>query len=115
MMLPLVRRQALWLALRSLRSHRQRAVAVFTGAHLVVWVAFGAIAIALLGPVRGASWADAVALAAAAVWQRAAPRRRLLAVEPRSGRPLGAAHGRSRTGRVAERWPARAASARAGR
>jgi len=26
MMLPLVRRQARWLALRSLRSHRQRAV-----------------------------------------------------------------------------------------
>jgi len=78
MMLPLVRRQARWLALRSLRSHRQRAVAVFTGAHLVVWVAFGAIAIALLEAVRGASWADAVALAAAAVWQRAGPRRRLL-------------------------------------
>jgi len=78
MMLPLVRRQARWLALRSLRSHRQWAVAMFAGAYLVVWVAFGAIAIALLEPVRGAPFAVAVALAAAAVWQCAGPRRRLL-------------------------------------
>ncbi len=78
MMLPLVRKQARWLAFRSLRARRRHAVAVFTGAFLAVWVAAGALAIALLEPVRGEIAAVAVALAVAAWWQRAPARRRLL-------------------------------------
>jgi len=101
MMLPLVRRQARWLALRSLRSHRQRAVAVFPGAHLVVWVAFGAIAIALLGPVWRVVGRCRRARGGGGVAARRPAAQAAFAVAPRSGRPLGAAHGRSRTGRVA--------------
>jgi len=78
MMLPLVREQARWLALRSLRRHHRRVVVAFTGAYLAPWVALGAIAIAALAPVRGEAWAVALALAAAAVWQCAPARRRLL-------------------------------------
>ena len=78
MMLPLVRGQARWLALRSLRRRRQHAVATFTVAFLVVWLAFGALAVALLGPVRGELWAVALGLAAAALWQAAPARGRLL-------------------------------------
>lgn len=78
LMLPLVRKQARWLAFRSLRARRQQAVAVFTGTYVVVWVAAGAVAIALLEPVRGELAAVAVALAMAAWWQRAPARRRLL-------------------------------------
>jgi hypothetical protein len=78
MMLPLVRGQARWLALRSLRRHRQKAVALFAAAFVATWVAAGAVALAVLGPVRGEPAAVALALAVAACWQCAAPRRRLL-------------------------------------
>jgi predicted metal-binding membrane protein len=78
MMLPLVREQARWLALRSLRRDSRRVVATFTLAYLALWVAFGAVAIAVLEPVRGSLWAVALALAVAAVWQCAPARRRLL-------------------------------------
>src|ERR1044072_5040152 len=60
-MLPLVRKQVRWVAFRSLRARRQEAVGVCVVAWLVVWVAPGALAIALLAPVRG-SW---IAVAAA--------------------------------------------------
>lgn len=78
MMLPLARGQARWLAFRSLRARRQQAVGLFAGAFVAVWVAAGAAAIALLEPVRGEVAAVAVALAAAACWQCAPARRRLL-------------------------------------
>ena len=78
MMLPLVREQARWLALRSLRRDSRRVVATFTAAYLALWVAFGAVAIALFEPVRGSLWAVASALAVAALWQHAPARRRLL-------------------------------------
>jgi predicted metal-binding membrane protein len=78
LMLPLVRKRARWLAFRSLRARRQQAVAVFTVVYLAVWVAAGALAIALLAPVRGSTVAVALALVVAACWQCAPPRRRLL-------------------------------------
>jgi hypothetical protein len=78
MMLPLVRHQARWLAFRSLRARRQQAVAVFSGAYFAVWMTAGAVALVVLGPVRGEPAALALALAVAACWHCAAPRRRLL-------------------------------------
>jgi hypothetical protein len=78
MMLPLVRGQARWLALRSLRRLRQGAVAVFAGSFVLVWVLAGAIAIAALGPLHGDLGAVALALAVAAAWHGAPARRRLL-------------------------------------
>ena len=78
MMLPLGRRQARWLAFRSLPRHRHRAVATFAVAYVAAWVGAGAIAIAALAPVREAPLAVAGALALAAVWHRAPLRRRLL-------------------------------------
>lgn len=78
MMVPLARKRARWLAFRSLRARRQHAVATFAAGFLAVWLAAGAIAIALAEPVRGEPWAVAGALALAAWWQRAPARRRLL-------------------------------------
>jgi hypothetical protein len=78
MMLPLVRGQARWLALRSLRRLRQGAVAVFAGAFVLVWALAGAGAVVALEPVRGEAGAVALALAVAAAWHGAPARRRLL-------------------------------------
>jgi hypothetical protein len=78
MMLPLVRGQARWLALRSLRRLRQHAVAVFSVAFLAVWTLAGAVAIVALAPVRGQAGAVALALAVAACWHAAPARWRLL-------------------------------------
>jgi predicted metal-binding membrane protein len=78
MMLPLARSPARWLAFRSLRSHRQAAIAVFAASCMAVWVAAGAVLVVVLGPVRGSLPAVAAALAVAAAWQVAPARRRLL-------------------------------------
>lgn len=78
MMLPLVLRHARWLAFRTLRRQRQRALVVFATGYLSVWLAAGAVAITASAPVRGESGAVAVALLAAAGWHCAPVRRRLL-------------------------------------
>jgi predicted metal-binding membrane protein len=116
MMLPLVRHQARWLAFRSLRARRQQAVAVFSGAYFAVWMTAGAVALVVLGPVRGEPAALALALAVAACWHCAASRRRLLlrcGVQRAS--PRSTAARRSPTGLAPDRSPAGAASRRAGR
>jgi predicted metal-binding membrane protein len=78
MMLPLVRRHARWLALRTLPATRVPAVAVFAMSHLGVWMAAGAVVIAATAPVRGSAAAVAAALLLAAAWHAAPARRRLL-------------------------------------
>ena len=97
MMLPLVREQARWLALRSLRRHGRRVVATFTVAYLAVWVAFGAVAIACSSRCAARRGLSRRARLAAG-WQCAPARRRLLRRCACSARPPCAAARRSPTG-----------------
>jgi predicted metal-binding membrane protein len=78
MMLPLAAPHARWLAFRSLRRLRHQAIALFAAAYLLPWLIFGAVTIAALRPVQGDAAALVLALLAAAAWQTAPARRRLL-------------------------------------
>jgi predicted metal-binding membrane protein len=78
MMLPLARKEARWLAYRSLRSRRRAAVGVFAAAHLSVWALAGAVAVAALAPLHGKLLAAGAALVGAAAWHGAPARVRIL-------------------------------------
>jgi predicted metal-binding membrane protein len=78
MMLPLARKEARWLAFRSLPSRRRAAVGVFAAAHLSVWALAGVPAVAALAPLHGDVLAAGVALIAAAAWHGAPARVRVL-------------------------------------
>ena len=78
MMLPLISKQARWLAFRSLRRRRHATVALFAGAYLLVWVAVGALVIGLVEQLYGDLLVVTTALGVAACWHVAPVRRRLL-------------------------------------
>jgi predicted metal-binding membrane protein len=78
MMLPLARKEARWLAFRSLPRRRRAAVGVFAAAHLSVWALAGVPAVAALAPLHGDLLAAGLALVAAAAWHGAPPRVRVL-------------------------------------
>jgi len=78
MMLPLARKEARWLAFRSLRSRRRAAVGVFAAAHLSVWALAGAVAVAALAPLHGDLLAAGAALIGAAAWHGVPARVRVL-------------------------------------
>jgi predicted metal-binding membrane protein len=81
MMLPVVAPQARRIAMRSLWERRQRAMAWFLAGYLAVWFAVGAV---LVGVLLALGLSDpgpavlAAALLAAAAWQVARPRRRVM-------------------------------------
>jgi predicted metal-binding membrane protein len=86
MMLPAALPAVKHVARNSLRWRRRRATAQFVAVYLGIWIAFGALALALLAPLRsvpaGALLAAALTLAAA--WQLTLPKRRALSACHRS-------------------------------
>src|SRR5919107_4725893 len=78
MMLPLARKEARWLAFRSLRRRRRAAVGVFAATHLSVWALAGAVAVAALAPLHGDLLATGAALVGAAAWHGVPARVRVL-------------------------------------
>jgi predicted metal-binding membrane protein len=108
-------------ALSSLWDRRQRTIAIFAGAYLTVWTAFGALALAAVPP---AGLGSGALLAVAAVWELVPPKWRALRrchlvapLPPRSARADAAC---AREGLrhgwrcVASCWPAMLAMAAAG-
>lgn len=81
MMLPIVAPQVRRVALRSVWSRRHRGAATFLLGYVVVWLAFGAVLLAVLAAFDISQpqtlWL-VVALLVAAVWQVSRPRRRVL-------------------------------------
>ncbi len=108
-------------ALSSLWERRRRTIAVFLGAYLTVWIAFGALALAVL-PLVGLG--TGVLLAAAAAWELTPPKwravRRCHLIEPLPPRGARADAACSRAGLrygtrcVASCWPLMLAMAAAG-
>jgi predicted metal-binding membrane protein len=78
MMTPSALRAAQHVGLNSVRSRRHRAVALFTGAYLLVWVAFGVLALSLVGLARNVDHRAiaVVAFSVAAAWQFTRGKRR---------------------------------------
>ncbi|HEX2125206.1 MAG TPA: DUF2182 domain-containing protein [Thermoleophilaceae bacterium] len=81
MMLPIVAPHARRIAMRSLWHRRHRAIASFLAGYLAVWLSVGAILVGVLVAVGGTQPGPALlaaALLAAAAWQVARPRRRVM-------------------------------------
>ena len=81
MMLPIIAPQARTVALRSLRRRRHRAMAGYLAGYLGVWAVLGAVLVVVLhatGVPHPPAGLAVVGLLGAAVWQVAAPRRRVL-------------------------------------
>ena len=82
MMLPVVLPAVGYVGLNSLRRRRGRAMAIFVGVYLALWIAFGLAALAAVGWLRAAGVEErrllAGALALAALWQVAPAKRRAL-------------------------------------
>ena len=81
MMLPVIAPQAHYVALRSLRRRRHRAIAGYLAGYLAVWALVGTVLVVVLG-VTGVPHPPAglavAALLGAGTWQVAEPRRRIL-------------------------------------
>jgi predicted metal-binding membrane protein len=83
MMVPATLPAVRHLAFSTLRVRRRRAMAIYTGAYVAIWIAFGIVVLSLVGVVRTWPALDqrlllVVALAGAAVWQLTPWKRRAL-------------------------------------